>query len=304
MCPDRHIGCKGSDMNHTLTAALALLLVPGFATAKAVVATGHDSVTTPGNPVELEAKFEGGGWRFWRPDLKDRPATFRVGGLSIVARTDRDGVARATVRAPSPGVYPVEAALDEAADKVAHGRLFVLDPARPTAVVDIDGTLSSMNELLVPFFGHKAKAYPHSPELLRDLARTHQIVYLTARDDAFDAKSREFLTRHGFPDGPVLYNDLGLTSKAELAQLNKHNHGAFKLRVIQGLQARGVNVTIGIGNSETDAYAYEQAGLPSYIQTDKQGSGPSFRFQGYENLRPRLVADGFLSPGLAGVLAQ
>lgn len=290
-------------MNHTFSLAFALLLVPSVAAAKTVVATGHDSVTTPGRAVDLEAKFEGGGWRFWRPDLKDRAVTLRIAGRTLAARTDRDGVARAQVSAPAPGVYPIESSLDEAPGTIAHGRLFVLDPLKPTAVVDIDGTLSDMNELLVPFFGHKAKAFPGSPELLRDLARTHQIVYLTARDDAFDKKSREFLAHHNFPDGPVLYNDLGLTSKAELAQLRSKNHGAFKLQVIRGLQARGVNVVLGIGNAETDAYAYEQAGIPSYIQTKKTGSGPSFRFQGYDVLRQRLVADRVLSAGITSVLA-
>jgi phosphatidate phosphatase PAH1 len=70
------------------------------------------------------------------------------------------------------------------------GTMWALDKSRPLAVVDIDGTISNLAEWRVAFQGGRAPAYADSPQLLRDLARTHQIVYLTARDDTFDPQTR------------------------------------------------------------------------------------------------------------------
>lgn len=288
-----------------VTLALLTLMMP--ATASAIEATGHDAITTPGRPVEVRAKFERSLIGYWRPDLRHERVTIEVLGARRSVRTDREGIARAVVRPGAPGVYPITARLDRRSSApAASARLFVLDPARPVAVVDIDGTISDLADWKVPFVGHKAPTFAGAPALMADLARRFQIVYLTARDDMFDGKTREFLRRHGFPDGPIIYNDLGLSTAGERDQLDNHEHGAFKLAEIQALRARGVPVTIGIGNAETDAFAYEQAGLPSYILTTVAGTGPSFRFTRYADLRPRLVADGWLpapSSGLAGAVA-
>ena len=193
------------------------------------------------------------------------------------------------------GVYPFSAELTArpSAPK-ANGRLFVLDPATPVAIVDIDHTLSDLSTWKVPFQGADAPTFPGAPQLINDLARTHQIIYLTARDDSFDRISRVFLNRHGFPDGPVIYNDLGLTTWAELQQLDEGRHGEFKLRVIQGLQARGVNVVLGIGDKDTDAFAYESSGIQSYIHTTRVATGNSYHFTDYTQLRLELVARGVL----------
>ncbi len=326
-----------------LTAAPALMMP---ATASAIEATGLDAITTPGHPVEVRAKFERGGWAFWRPDVRDRAATVEALGQRHRVRTDREGLARVVVQPTAPGVYPITARLERRSrppvvrgsecepaarasgwiapaasghvparsasarerrttPTIATSRLFVLDPARPVAVVDIDGTISDLPDWQVPFVGHRAPTFAGAPALMADLARRFQIVYLTARDDLFDEGTRAFLARHGFPDGPIVYNDLGLRTPEERGQLDPHAHGEFKLGQLQALRARGVAVTIGIGNAETDAFAYEQAGLPSYILTTKAGAGPSFRFKRYADLRPRLVADGWLpaTTGLAGALS-
>lgn len=266
-------------------------------------AVAHDAITTPGRSVKLGTKFErsqyGG---LWRPDLRFKRATYRFRGLSGTVRTDFDGMA--IVRAPAPsaaGVYGFEAEL-ASPSALARGSMWVLDPQRPLVIVDIDGTISDLPEWQVPLIGGHARAYADSPQLLRDLARSYQIVYLTARDDTFDPQTRAFLKRHSFPAGPVIYNDLGLWTSEERRQLQKDEHGSFKLRKIQELQAMGLNVAFGIGNSETDGWAYEQAGLPSYLRTEVTGSGASFRFSRYATLRARLGRDGRLRTGLAGAL--
>lgn len=283
---------------------LALLLTMMPPAAQAIEATGHDAITTPGRPVDVRVKFERTVLGYWRPDLRDKRVTIDVLGARRPAVTDRDGMASTRVVPTAPGVYPISARLDRHTSPLATSRLFVLDPARPVVVVDIDGTISDLPDWQVPFIGHRAKTFVGAPALMHDLARRYQIIYLTARDDTFDAKSRAFLRLHGFPDGPVIYNDLGLGTKAERDQLKAGNHGPFKLGQLNALRARGVKLELGIGNAETDAFAYENAGLPSYILTKLTGTGPSFRFTTYAQLRPRLVADGVLvtAPGLVGSL--
>jgi hypothetical protein len=291
-------------MNRT---ALALALLPLVlpVTARAIDGTGFDSITTPGHPVKVHAKFERKLFGIFNPDVKHEPATVEVLGATTHVRTDGEGEASAMVTPTAPGVYPIVASLDRHHGVRAESKLWVLDPSRPVYACDIDGTLSDMPDYLVPFAGGKAKTFAGAPELIRELSSHYQIIYLTARDDHFDGKTRTFLARHGFPAGPIIYNDLGLENSQELSQLNSANHGKFKLAQLQALASRGVQVAFGIGNAETDAYAYEQDGIKSYILTKVHNPGPSFRFTAYAQLRPQLVTDGFLpaSTGLASAVA-
>jgi hypothetical protein len=288
-------------MKHALTLAL---LVASAASAEAKLRiTALDAVTTVGQPVELRAKFEGG-VSVHRPDKRDTSVTFTQveTGLQMNARTNWDGVASTQIKAQVPGVYRFRVTMDGRRGVSAESRVWVLDPARPVVVIDIDGTLSTMGELKVPFAGGRAASFPGAPDVVRDLAKTHQVVYLTARDDGLDRVTRRFLDRHDYPDGPVIYNDWGVWRRSERAQLSSKNHGTFKLGVLQALRSRGVNLVLGIGNSETDAFAYEQAELPSMIITEEIGHGPSFRFRDYRTeLRPKLEELGFL-PASAGIV--
>jgi LNS2-like protein (lipin/Ned1/Smp2) len=283
--------------------SVALVGVSASLASADVFAVAHDAITTPGRSVKLGSKFErsryGG---LWRPDLRSKRVTYRFRGLSGTVRTDFDGMAIVRAPAPSaPGVYGFEAEM-RSPKALARGSMWVLDPQRPLVIVDIDGTISNLPEWQVPFRGGRAKAYTGSPQLLRELASRYQIVYLTARDDTFDPQTRAFLKRRSFPAGPVIYNDLGLWTNVERRQLKKEEHGTFKLRKIQELQAMGLQVAFGIGNSETDGWAYERAGLPSYLRTEASGGGASFRFSRYATLRARLRQDGLLRSGIAGAL--
>lgn len=285
-------------------AALALFS-PDVARAE-VVGTGLDSATTPGQATTLRAKFEHGRWL--RIDVRYRSVEFRCDALGVrtTARTDIDGVATASITPARAGTFRFTARLLDDDGPTTSGRLFVYDPAKPILVTDIDGTISDLPDWQVPFRGHKAPVFKGSPETLARLAQRYRIVYLTARDDRWDGKTREFLRRNGFPDGPVFYNDLGLLTHAEREQLEPEHHGQFKLGVIRGLSSRGVDVRVGLGNAETDAWAYEQAGIRSYIRTTEPGSGPSFRFSDDVQLRRQMVIDGVLtpptSPGLTGAV--
>ncbi|MGE0709348.1 MAG: hypothetical protein AB7N76_34935 [Planctomycetota bacterium] len=274
-----------------LTAGLLLLLASAPAAQAGVKIQTYDALASPGGSTQLGAKFERGlmGW-VWSPDLEKKQVEVGFGGQTFSGRTDDEGMIRFPITAPSqPGVYSFTAKYKKTS---AVGKLYVTN--KPLAIVDIDGTISDLPDWQVPFRGAKAKTFPGSPELLRDLSRTHQVVYLTARDDVWNSQTRAFLARHNFPDGPVIYNELG-----------QGNHGEFKLAKIRELRAMGLNPALGIGNAETDAYAYETAGIPSYIRTNKVVAGStSYRFLATDDLRRRLVQDGVLLVGLAGVIGS
>jgi uncharacterized HAD superfamily protein len=68
----------------------------------------------------------------------------------------------------------------------------------------------------VPISGQQAPAFKNSVDALNRLSQDYNIVYLTARDDALDEKTRGFLFKdhdparagvQSFPLGAVLYND-------------------------------------------------------------------------------------------------
>lgn len=260
-----------------------------------VIETGHDQVGIPGKPVTLAVKVEllydgdfsqvidqiDPDWnQYLSPDLKGHRVRFSIDGSPIgIAVTDRDGVARIDHTPESVGIYTITYELAEPDDSGTYleddgqARLFVLTD-RPTLVVDIDGTLSDYPDWKVPFSGQKADAFKGAVETLQQLTETYHIVYLTARDDALDNKTRQFLFKDHdpetegtqcFPNGPVLYNDWGLNFYEEFSQLDPERHAAFKTETIKQMQMVGVPLVAGIGNAETDRIAYEGTGLEAFI---------------------------------------
>jgi hypothetical protein len=255
-----------------LFALLAVLLLASpAAAARDVRTTGHDAVTTPGREVALAAKFERDLFGYFAPDIRNEDVRFWVAGVDVgTARTDGDGVAYLRYTPTREGTFGIVAKLTgrKWEKTPATSTLYVLSPAKPTIVSDIDGTLSDMADWQVPFFGHRADAFPNSPEVLRRLAKDYNIIYLTARDDALTPMSRAFLAKHGFPPGALVSNDWGLRTAAERDQIKSSNHGEFKRLILEGLKARGVYLVAGLGNADTDGFAYEAAGIVSYLRTD------------------------------------
>ncbi|MEZ0230496.1 MAG: phospholipase D-like domain-containing protein [Planctomycetota bacterium] len=255
-------------------------------------AVGLDAVTTPGQPVALRAKLTASG--LLKKSLKDEVIHVEAFGETHWTRTDKTGFAAVTVTPKQSGVSEFRATLARDSATTATGRLFVIDPSKEVVVVDIDKTISDMGEWRVPFQGAAAAAFPGASDVLQDLSRTKQILYLTARDDRYDRETRAFLSRNGFPDGPVIYNDIGFASAEERAQFLPGNHGKYKLQQLEALKARGVKVSLGIGNTKTDAFAYEGAGLKSFLLNDSPLGEKSFVFPDYAGLRRQLEKEGIL----------
>lgn len=261
-------------------ALVSLLVLAGFARGQTTTAWGHDALTVPGKSISVSARFQ----RDDQP-LVDRSVTFSVLGQSLSARTDEAGIARASVKPGQAGVYKVTARLDSSSSSArATGYLHVVD--RPLVLVDIDETISAVKfQAVKEGGGDDAPTYPGAPELLNDLAKTHAIVYLTGRDDRWERTTRTFLKNRGFPAGALQMN-----------LRREWDDGAYKLRVMQGMRARGLKLDLGLGNKPSDAKAYLGAGARAYILRNNafDASLDAFWYETYAELRARLVQEGAL----------
>ena len=82
----------------------------------------------------------------------------------------------------------------------------VVPPKRPIFVSDVDGTLTSSEniEFLKLLEGELPETHPGAPEALRALAaKGYRPIYLTARPEWLVQRTRDFLEARGFPPGLV-----------------------------------------------------------------------------------------------------
>ena len=228
--------------------------------------TADDVLALPGEPVELRVRFQSGDL------LADRAGHVvhfgRGGRLYRAAETDDDGVATVTFAPPTPGQYVFTASFspngfaDDPPSPV-HLRVACLSAEAPIMIVDLDKTLvaSGFEQVLL---GDPAPI-PGSPAAMKRLAQRYRVVYLTHRPYYFGAKSKAWLTRYGYPPGPVLLSDVkGFLKGSE----------AFKTGVLLALGKRFKQIRIGIGDKPTDAKAYHANGIRAFLILQPDPSAP------------------------------
>jgi hypothetical protein len=136
----------------------------------------------------------------------------------------------------------------------------VLSADAHVAVSDVDGTLteSETAEWLAVFGGASPAVNPGSPEALWALARRGFIIfYLTARPEWLTARTHQWTRERGLPSG-LVHTMLNLTGATGAAAFT------FKRDELLGLRGRlGHPVDYGFGNTDTDAQAYDAAGVPA-----------------------------------------
>lgn len=226
---------------------------------------GYDTLARVGEPATLRIKVQrgvvlqvvvGAEVTFRLPESEPRSAV-----------TDADGVASIDVTWASAGRFIVPVVVRERAgllrgDKSTEltVRLYV-EPAETAMVVcDVDHTLADISALrVVQTPNEHTPVLPGSIEVLRRLAGTYAIVYLTARDDKLFNKTRVWLDLKGYPDGPLFARNPG--SDAISAE-------AFKTEWLARFTADGSTVAYGFGDRVEDAAAYDAVGIRSYIVRD------------------------------------
>jgi hypothetical protein len=234
--------------------------------------TAFDSLTQPGTTVPMRAKLEHGGPWGIHLHMRGYPLRFTSPGIvNQESKTAEESTAAVQVKAPSGAlqlnrvtVSFAGSAHHEAARAVS--RLFVWPKDSLILITDVDHTISDLSELKIPFTAdERIPPLPGAVKALRELAVTYRIIYLSARDEILYEKTRAWLEKKGFPEGPVFCRDFHLGDKQE----------AFKERFIADLKKHYPNVSVGVGDQPSDAHAYLNNGLRTFlIQKKESGAAP------------------------------
>jgi hypothetical protein len=268
---------QGGRAGWLLLAALALLLETGCA--------------TPILAVDDIVQFENGDTRFvafaekkrgWTlSGVSDVEIQFHVDGSVVAnATTDDRGFAKVVANVAEPAEQFEATATISGESFRSSGRLFAWDSQRVIVACDIDSTISetSLNALFFDDLDLTSQPIAGSVEVLQQLRRDFQILYLTARPRFTLEKTRRWLREHGYPDGPVITS---LTVGDALAQTG------YKTRTLGSLRKHYGNLLIGIGNTEIDAQGYGAHGMLTLLVQPKQESGHDggvVRFQGWDQI--------------------
>jgi len=233
-------------------------------TSQRVIVAGEDVVSLPNRQIHVSAKIEQ--QNIFLKDIEHQPIEFRL--LSAPAKvklcllkngfTDREGVATATVGLTEPGLYEIQAKYPgnhryRSGEDVVM--VLAVPPHRPVLVLDVDNTLTQGNWLEV-----KPEPIPFDKNTVRvvnELSRRYAIVYLSARPRPLHKRTRIWLRKYGFPDGPIL-----LWYPFQERWLSPSR---FKRYELADLRKDGVNLAVGISNTTGDTKTYLRAGMKAII---------------------------------------
>lgn len=135
----------------------------------------------------------------------------------------------------------------------------VVPSGAPIFVSDVDGTLTtSENEEAWDFLlGDIPEANPFAAEALGLLAaKGYRPMYLTARPEWLDRRTREFVAMRGFPAG-IIHTTLTYTGGTG------DTASAYKTGEFELLKAKGLVPTWLFGNKDSDAEAFESTMIPT-----------------------------------------
>jgi hypothetical protein len=193
------------------------------------------------------------------PDLHDVPVRLLApGGAVHTATSAGDGMAVARVAVPErPGDYEIRVEIADASEYLAEPVTLLLAVRRaeePFLVVDLDGTVTGASYTEV--MKGDPEPFPGAAAVLRRISGKVSILYLTHRDDALLARSREWLRRHDFPRAPVLCSDLRLSTLSG---------EKYKGRRLHRLRRRFIGPWTGIGDRDEDARAYHANDVRPFV---------------------------------------
>jgi len=247
-----------SGAHATKLCSILVAVAAGCSPDESLVVTGFDVLAPPGREVTLRVKVERRDWR--RADVGHPWVRFRLvhgpGAPKDLGkvRGDEDGIAAVRFRPAVPGDYEFRTAVLADADRVRAETELLLacrTRQRPMIAVDIDGTLTRSSR-----WWRTKRAEPYDAatvEVMQQLAQRYDVMYLTARHRFLMRRTRRWLRQVGLPSGPLFLLDPKLYRTA-LPE-------TYKRRLLRRIRRDLPNLLIGIGNRESDADAYESAGM-------------------------------------------
>ena len=214
--------------------------------------TPRDVLAPAEEPVTLEVEVERRLWPFFDPPIAGAEVEVESAGR---AATDASGEARIDLGRRPPGLHRV---------RVSHGGgtaealVGVIPREAPVFITDIDHTIADVSSAGFIFKG--VRSVPElegAREALDRIAKTMQVVYLTARDHIFTRKTKEWLALRGFPPAPVY-----LRRRTRFWTVRARDHKVSRLRE---LRLAFPNLRWGVGDLPGDAEAYREHGIPPIL---------------------------------------
>lgn len=234
------------------------------------VINARDVLTRPGEPARLRARLQ---WAFplW-PAIGVPEATIAV-EPGLRGRTDAGGWI--DLEAP-PGRYTL------CADRAEPINALVADvPAdRELFVTDIDATISDASSARA-LVADNARLRPmaDSVDVLRRLRDRFQIVYVTARNFRYTAKTKDWLAMHRFPTAPLITRD---------ALWWRHPSRVYKRETMAALAARWPNIRAGVGDRDGDVLAYAAVGARAFRIGAATAPDGAIAVRGWKEIEERL----------------
>lgn len=232
---------------------ISVLVLTGCATPFLTV---EDGVIGPRGSAVLAAYLEQEPILGVRDGVENAEIRFYVGGKCLgTARTDDNG--RALMHCDLGEATPefsAATAVWHGRELKAQGRLFEWRTARTAIAVDIDDTIcnTDRDDLYFEATDDDSEPIGGSQDVLTELSRDYNILYLTARPRFLLNKTRAWMDAHDFPIGPVV------TAPGWRASLKAER---YKRETLTCFRRHLPSLLIGIGDKESDAHAYAENGM-------------------------------------------
>jgi hypothetical protein len=212
--------------------------------------TADDAVVRADGNVSLRAYLQRKTGTLAQHSIENHVVRFIVeGGLVGEGKTDGEGLATFVyaLRDQRASSFTAETEIDGQTLRDARP-IFRFRPGCVGIIVDIDGTVSRTDVSdLMRKEGKKSQPIDWSQRVVQKLASTYNVAFLTARPRAWLEKTRQWVKENGYPDAP-LYTAPGLRKAMQAGQ--------FKREALAMAQQGFPDLLIGIGDMESDAYAY------------------------------------------------
>lgn len=252
--------------------------LPGQEPEDSGYSRGRDMFYVEGEPQWVIAKFTKWGWPADKDVIGSTVHVFLDRGcegewveLGTTITTDEgdhpivegveDGGGRVYFEIPAdqalePGRHRVHL-IDETEWETAELLIDVVPAGAPLFVSDVDGTLTtSENEEAYDFLiGNLPDANPFAAQALSTLAsKGYRPMYITARPEWLDRRTREFVQVHSFPQGIIHTTTVYAGANGDAAA--QYKSGEFAM-----LKQKGLVPSFVFGNKESDALAFDNAGV-------------------------------------------
>jgi hypothetical protein len=253
-------------------------MLPGQGPEESGYSRGRDMFYVEGEPQWVIAKFTKWGWPSDKDIIGSTVHVFLDRGcagewveLGTTITTDEgdhpivegveDGGGRVYFEIPAdqalePGRHRVHL-IDEDEWETAELLIDVVPAGAPLFVSDVDGTLTtSENEEAWDFLiGNLPDANPFAAQALSILAgKGYRPMYMTARPEWLDRRTREFVEVHSFPRGIIHTTTVYQGANGDAAA--QYKSGEFAM-----LKQKGLVPSFVFGNKDSDALAFDNAGV-------------------------------------------